>query len=147
MKLRIQKLHPAAKVPQYSTDGAGCFDIHAILDQPKTIFLGESITIQTGLAFEVPEGYVLMIYSRSGQAFKHGTRLANCVAVIDSDYRGEVMVKLTRDYEIDTEALSVKDGDRVAQGMIIPVPRVEFEVCEQLTMTDRGNGGFGSTGK
>lgn len=146
MKVRIQKLHPAAQEPVYATDGSGCFDIRAVLDQSKTIYLGESALIPTGLAFEIPEGHVMLIYGRSGHAFKHGTRLSNCVAVIDSDYRGQVMVKLTRDYETDTEAMTVHHGDRIAQAMILPIPRIEFEVAEQLTLTDRGDGGFGSTG-
>jgi dUTP pyrophosphatase len=146
MKLRIQKLHPAAQAPKYATDGSACFDIRAVMDETKTIFLGESVSIRTGLAFEVPEGHVMLVYGRSGHAFKHGTRLANCVAVIDADYRGEVMVKMTRDYETDTQAMTVSHGDRIAQAMIVPIPRVEFDVCEQLTLTDRGQGGFGSTG-
>lgn len=147
MKVKIKKTHPDARTPEYATDGSGCFDIRALTDEPVTIYLGESKVFDTGLAFEIPEGHVMLIYSRSGQAFKHGTRLANCVAVIDSDYRGEVKIKLTRDYETDTEALTVCNGDRIAQGMIIPVPRVKFEEVQELSETDRGNGGFGSTGK
>ena len=147
MKVKVKKLHPDAKIPEYATDGAGCFDIRALTDSPKTIYLGESHAFRTGLAFEIPDSHVMLIYSRSGQAFKHGTRLANCVAVIDADYRGEVKVKLTRDYETDTEALTVCDGDRIAQGMVIPVERVTFEQVEELGATERGAGGFGSTGK
>lgn len=148
MKVKVKKLYPSASLPEYATDGSGCFDIRAaVLGNPVTVFLGESHTFNTWLSFEIPEGHVMLIYSRSGQAFKHGTRLANCVAVIDSDYRGEVMIKLTRDYEIDTQALTVAHGDRIAQGMIIPVPRVQFEEVEELSETGRGSGGFGSTGK
>lgn len=89
-----------------------------------------------------------MIYSRSGHGFKTNTRLANCVGVIDSGYTGEVMVKLTMDDQLleDELDLYVKPGDRIAQAMLIPVPRVEFEVCEQLTLTERGDDGMGSTG-
>lgn len=148
MRMRIQKLHPAAQEPVYATDGSACFDIRAVIDgDPETIFLGESVTVRTGLAFEIPDGHVMLIFGRSGHAFKHGTRLANCVAVIDSDYRGEVKVKMTRDYENDTHALTISHGDRIAQAMVIPAPKIVFEVCEQLTMTDRGDGGFGSTGQ
>jgi dUTP pyrophosphatase len=102
----------------------------------------------TGLAFEVPEGWALMIYSRSGHGFKSNTRLANCVGVIDSGYTGEVMVKLTmddqyKDPEID---LFIRPGDRIAQAMLVQVPRVTFEVVEQLSISERGDAGFGSTG-
>ena len=147
MKINIQKLHPDATIPRYATDGAACFDIHAILDAPVTLYRGESVIIRTGLAFEVPDGYALMVYGRSGQAFKHGIRLANSVGVVDSDYRGEVMVKLTREYETATNPITIETGDRIAQAMVIPSPRVEFEVSEQLTLTDRGQAGLGSTGK
>jgi dUTP pyrophosphatase len=147
MKLRIQKLHPAAQEPQYSTDGAACFDLVAVDVQTHShVRRSHPITLRTGLAFEVPEGYVMLIYSRSGHGFKNGVRLANCVGIIDSDYRGEVMVRLTADDPCCAD-LIVHEGDRIAQAMLMPVPRVEFEVCEQLTLTDRGEGAFGSTGK
>ena len=146
MKLRIQKLHPLATIPEYATHGAACFDIRAILDDPVTLYQGESVVIGTGLAFEIPDGWSLLIFGRSGHGFKHGTRLGNCVAVIDADYRGEVMVKLTREYAAGTDPMTIEDGDRIAQGMLVQVPRVEFSVSEQLTLTDRGQGGLGSTG-
>lgn len=84
-----------------------------------------------------------MVCSRSGHGFNYGVRLSNCVGVIDSDYRGEVMVKLHNDSE---DTYWVEAGDRIAQAYIVPVPRVVFEVAEQLSITERGNGGFGSTG-
>ena len=146
MKMRIQKLHPLATVPQYATDGAACFDLHAILENTITLFQGESIVIGTGLAFEIPEGWTMLIYGRSGHAFKHGTRLGNSVAVIDHDYRGEVMIKLTREYSAGTDAMTICQGDRIAQAMLVQVPHINFEVCEQLSITDRGQGGLGSTG-
>lgn len=142
MNLKICKLHPDAIVPQYATEGAACFDIHAI--EPGTVTHFGATTFRTGLAFEVPEGYALMIYSRSGQGFKNGHRLANCVGVLDSDYRGELMVRLHNDKPIGYE---YDAGDRIAQAMLIQVPKVEFEVVEQLSLTDRGEGGFGHTGK
>ena len=86
----------------------------------------------------------MLVYSRSGHGFKYGVRLANCVGVIDSDYRGEVGVKLTADQT--SEGFFVRNGDRIAQAMIVPVDRVEFEEVEKLSDTDRGTGGFGSTG-
>ena len=146
MKVKVKKLHKDAQMPEYATDGSGCFDIRAVLDGPQSIYMGESSAIRTGLAFEIPEGHVMLVFSRSGHAFKHGTRLANCVAVIDSDYRGEVMIKLVRDHELSTQVMTVANGDRIAQAMVIPVPKVEFEVCDELSSTDRGQGGFGSTG-
>jgi dUTP pyrophosphatase len=144
MKLRIQKLHPAAQEPTYGTEGAACFDLRAIEPDKTNVGFLRPLIVRTGLAFEVPQGHVMLIFSRSGHGFKSDVRLANCVGVIDEDYRGEVMVKLTGD---GPEALQVKEGDRIAQAMLMPVPRVQFEVCEQLTLTDRGAGGFGSTGQ
>jgi len=146
MKLRIQKTNPAAQVPEYATDGSACFDLHAVLDAPTHIVASMPQTIRTGLAFEVPDGYAMLVFSRSGSGFKNDTRLANCVGVIDSDYRGEVMVRLTRDQTTKSEPMMIRSGDRIAQACLVPVPRVKFEVCEQLTLTDRGAGGFGSTG-
>jgi dUTP pyrophosphatase len=151
MKLKIRKLHPDAIVPKYATDGAACFDLHAVtIDNFETsseTIPGTTMVIATGLAFEVPEGYALMIYSRSGHGFKNYTRLVNCVGVIDSDYRGEVMVKLATDSLDDGAAdpLNIKPGARIAQACLVPCPRVEFEVVDQLSETARGDG-FGSTG-
>lgn len=154
INLKIKKVHPDAIVPSYATSGAACFDLHAIwpstaMRQP--LFPGETMTIRTGLAFEIPEGYVMLIFSRSGHGFKNDVRLANCVGVIDSDYRGEVLVKLRSDDELlpatpDGSVLSIGPGDRVAQAMLVPVPRVVFEVAQKLDETERGSGGFGSTG-
>jgi len=153
MKLRILKLHPNAQVPVYATEGAACFDLHAAtVDGAQYIGSscehGNPIECGTGLAFEIPEGHVMLIFSRSGHGFNFDTRLANCVGVIDSDYRGEVKVKLTRDPRDEfVPTLRFQHGDRIAQALILPVPRVEFEVAEQLTITQRGAGGFGSTGQ
>lgn len=147
MKLRILKLHPDAKVPEYATDGAACFDLHAL----ETSSGGDFMTVicHTGLAFEIPDGYAMLIFSRSGHGFKNDVRLANCVGVIDSDYRGEVMVKLTKDKPWgagETPHLFVHAADRIAQAMLVPIPRVAFEVAEQLSITERGENGFGSSG-
>lgn len=105
----------------------------------------EPHTYSTGLAFEVPEDHVMLIFSRSGHGFKNDVRLSNCVGVIDSDYRGELKVKLTCD-KIGW-GLEVNAGDRVAQGMIIPVAKVSFEEVSELSETVRGTKGFGSSGK
>ena len=149
MNIKIKKLHPDAIVPTYGTDGAAAFDLYACVvgdDRDRAyIAHGESVEVDTGLAFEVPDGYAMFIYSRSGHGFVDDVRLANCVGVIDSDYRGPVQVKLTAD--AGSGGFGVCVGDRIAQAVILPVPRVEFEVVDTLAPTARGTGGFGSTGK
>lgn len=141
ISVKVKKLHPDARLPVYGTDGAGCFDLAAL----DSNYVAEESTarIRTGLSFEIPSGHVMLIFSRSGHGFKNDIRLANCVGVIDADYRGEVMVKLTSDGLND---LAVNAGDRIAQAMVIPFPRVAFEEVEELSSTERGEGGFGSTG-
>jgi dUTP pyrophosphatase len=141
MKLKICKLHPDAKTPTYATPGAACFDLHAV--NGGRVIAHQTGTFGTGLAFEVPADHVLLVFSRSGHGFKHGLRLSNCVGVIDSDYRGELKVQLRNDTHI---AFEFDPGDRVAQAMVVPVPQVEFSVVEQLSITERGQQGFGSTG-
>jgi len=147
--LKIKKIHPDAITPTYATDGSACFDLYACgigVEDCQAVYPEFSQLIRTGLAFEIPKGHVMMIYSRSGHGFKNDIRLSNCVGVIDSDYRGELMVKLCSDAVHLDDGMDVKDGDRIAQAMIIPVDRVEFEVVEELSDTERGDGGFGSTG-
>lgn len=149
MNLKIKRLHPDAIIPLYATPGAACFDLHAILedkDQKVPVAYGQPTIFSTGLAVEIPHGWVMLIFSRSGDGFKRDTRLANCVGVIDSDYRGELRVKLTRDPD-ESELLVVSHGDRIAQAMLFPAERIEFEVVDELSETERGTGGFGSTGK
>lgn len=154
MNLKIKKLHPNAVVPTYATDGSACFDLYAATVGNASyvgqlLSHGSPVTCGTGLAFEVPEGWAMMVYSRSGHGFKNNTRLSNCVGVIDSDYRGELLVKLTMDDEyLDPEIeLEVKQGDRIAQAMLIPIEQVSFEIVDELSETKRGTGGLGSTGK
>lgn len=144
MNLKIKKLHPDAIVPSYATSGAACFDLHSLVEDFNPTPTGPTHIFRTGLSFEVPFGWALMIYSRSGDGFVRDTRLANCVGVIDSDYRGEVKVKLTVD-DLHGQ-VTARAGDRVAQAMLVQVPRVEFEIVDELSDTDRGTGGFGSTG-
>ena len=138
--VRVKKLHPGALLPDYQSAGAACFDLHTT--HPEHIAANGATVFRTGLSFEVPEGHVMLIFSRSGHGFKTGVRLSNCVGVIDSDYRGEVMVKLTS----DGSELHVNAGDRIAQAMIVPVPRVRLEWSEELGDTIRAHGGMGSTG-
>lgn len=147
MNIKIKKLSQLAKTPTYATDGSGCFDIYAINPLATLVHEGYPATFDTGLAFEIPPGYGMFILSRSGHGFNFDTRLANCVGFIDSDYRGEVKVKLTCDQEHEEAMLlAVKAGDRIAQACILPVPRVGFEITEELSETLRGEGGFGSSG-
>ncbi len=145
MKLKVKKIHHDAVIPQYATSGAACFDLCAVLNEDVFVSDSYPAIIPTGLQFEISEGYVMMIYSRSGHGFNHDVRLANCVGVIDSDYRGEVKVKLANDSE-SWAGLRVSNGDRIAQAMIMPVTQVTFEETDTLSDTERGTGGFGSTG-
>ena len=142
MDIKIKKLHSSAQDPTYGTDGAACFDLYSVAD--TVVHARDSTVIRTGLVFEIPEGYVMRIYSRSGHAFKYDVRLSNCVGIIDSDFRGEVMVKLANDN--NDVSLHVKTGDRIAQAEITPVIRVGFKEVEELSDTKRGEAGFGSTG-
>jgi dUTP pyrophosphatase len=149
MLIKVKKVDPNAIVPKYQTEGAACFDLHACLEKEESIDLGHiysTVVIATGLQFEIPEGYVMLIYSRSGHGFKHDVSLSNCTGVIDSDYRGPVQIKLSKNIEAESKSLTIKHGDRIAQAMIIPISRVELEEVEELSETERGAGGFGSTG-
>ena len=136
MKVKLTKLHPSAVIPTYATDGSGAFDLTALTKSGQTY--------GTGLSVELPKGHVMFIYSRSGMGFNHGIRLANCVGVIDSDYRGEIMVKLQSD---QSGSAYPAPGDGIAQGIILKVPYIEFEEVEKLSDTQRGVNGFGSSGK
>lgn len=140
LNVKIKRLHPSAVIPSYATDGSGCFDITSLEMVQQE---GNTAVYTTGLAFELPPGKVLMIYSRSGHGFNRGIRLANCVGVVDSDYRGEVAVKLTRD---NNGIWFPAAGDRIAQGLIQDARQVRFVEVEELSSTARGTGGFGSTG-
>lgn len=140
MKIKVKKLHKDAQLPIYATGGAGAFDFYST--NYGLIPRNGQYVFNTGLAVEVPEGHVMLLFSRSGDGFKHGVRLANCVGVIDSDYRGEVKVKLHSDEELKI----VTKGERIAQAIIIPVQQVFFEEVEELSSTERGDNGFGSTG-
>lgn len=147
MQIKIKKLSPKAKMPTYATDGSGWFDLYSTNQVAQLVQEGFPVEFGTGLAFEIPPGYGMFVLSRSGHGFKFDTRLSNCVGCIDSDYRGEVRVKLTCDVEREGGVpMSIMPGDRVAQACIIPLPRICFEWAEELGATERGAGGFGSTG-
>lgn len=146
-ELNIHLSRPSARIPTYATSGSACFDIYAVLDEPVPVCNGEPVIIPTGLKFDIPVGYALMIYSRSGHGFNSDVRLSNCTGVIDSDYIGELMVKLTQDVDHCEGVFWVNHGDRIAQGMLIPVEQVTFKQVNEPPQqkTDR-QGGFGSTG-
>ena len=141
--MKIKKLDSRAIIPTYGTKYSAGADIYAIVDTPIVIRPGETKMIQTGLSLEIPNGYVGLVYARSGLASKSGIAPANKVGVIDSDYRGELMVAL---YNQSNSNYIVENGLRIAQLVITPYIQVEFEEVEELNSTERGQGGFGSTG-
>lgn len=144
MKIKFKKVKPNAIVPRYATSGAAGMDLCACLDHPVIIGRGDRMLIFTGLAVELPSAeYVALVYPRSGLASKHGITLANCVGVIDSDYRGEIGVCLYN----TREPYTINPGDRIAQLVITPVAQPEIEEVDELSDTVRGMGGFGSTGR
>lgn len=145
LRVKFKRLNSRAVMPKYATPGAACFDLHAVADNNHFVCQSCPTVVRTGLAVEVPQGHVMLIFGRSGLAFKHDLRLANCVGVIDSDYRGELLVKLTSD-DVNDLAFKITDGARIAQAMIVALPTVALEEAEDLSVTARGAGGFGSTG-
>ena len=140
MKVKIKKLHPDAVIPTYSKAGDAGMDLTAISEKWNED--NSMVTYDTGLAVEIPSGHVGLIFPRSSVS-KTTLSLSNCVGVIDSGYRGNIMVK----YRYLEEGYAYEAGDRVAQLIILPYPQVEFEEVTELSETDRGEGGFGSTGK
>ena len=140
--LKIKRVNRRARIPAYQSDGAACFDLHALLDAPAVLLPRESLILRTGLAVEMPPGWRMDVFSRSGHGFQHGVTLANSVGKIDADYRNELMVCL---YNAGKLPITVSDGDRVAQAELNPVFRVDFEEVLDLSSTSR-TGGFGSTG-
>ena len=140
----VKKLRPHAVLPTYGSAQAAGADLRACLDQDVTIAPGETVFLPTGLAMEIPLGYAGLVLARSGLASKRGLAPANKVGVIDSDYRGEITVAL---HNHGSQPQTVSHGDRIAQLLIVPVLAPPFEEAEALSDTDRGTGGFGSTGK
>lgn len=154
--LKIKRYADDVKSPVYSTKGAACFDVHAYTyEGQRDFWMGineeDTAVFGTGLFFEIPKGKALMVYSRSGQAFNHDVSLSNCVGVIDSDYTGELMVKLRKEKNPDKgswgiSSFDVQSGDRIAQCMLVDAPQVEFEFVTELHQTERADKGLGSTG-
>ena len=145
MKLFVQRLDPRAPLPAYQTPGSAAMDLAALLDAPVTIAPRALVNIPTGLAIALPDaGWVALVFARSGLGIKHGIALSNGVGVIDSDYRGELRLGLTN---LSATPYTVQPGDRVAQLMVVPVARACVLELDELPATQRGAGGFGSTGK
>jgi dUTP pyrophosphatase len=145
MKLNVKKLHPKAILPTYGSAGAAGADLYALPEgDPIVIEAGHTVMIHTGLAMAIPEGYAGLVYARSGLASKRGLAPANKVGVIDSDYRGELMVAL---HNHGTQPQTVEPGERVAQFVLTPVITACFAETDDLDSTERGEGGFGSTGR
>lgn len=145
MKVLFKKLDPTAILPRYATPGSAGADAYVPLSaDPVTIRPGETVFIHTGLAMAIPEGYVGLVYARSGLASKQGLAPANKVGVIDSDYRGEWMIAL---YNQSDSLRVIQPGDRIAQLVIAPVVTPDLEETDELDDTLRGSGGFGSTGR
>ena len=148
MGLKIKALSPKIgndiPLPYYATPGAAAMDLHACMDEAAVIPAGGRTVIPTGIAIALPSpDYVALVFARSGLGIKHGIAPANCVGVIDSDYRGEILVGLQNSGDTD---FTVRPGDRIAQLMITPVVQAAIQMVDNLDQTQRGAGGFGSTG-
>ena len=139
----VQLLDPRAKLPAYGSPDAAGADLYVLTDGPVTIAPGETVLLHTGLAFAIPKGYVGLVCARSSLGAKKGLAPANKVGIIDADYRGEVRVALHNPGGVPQV---VEDGDRVAQLLIVPYLTAEFIRTDELDATQRGSGGFGSTG-
>lgn len=146
MQINIKRLNDNAKLPTRGSEYAAGYDLYANLESDTGIMPGQTVKIPTGIAIEIPEGYFGAIYARSGLATKQKIRPGNCVGVIDSDYRGEVIVALHHDSDGGDEPYIVANGERIAQLVIQPYLNVEFNEVNDLSDTVRGSGGFGSTG-
>jgi dUTP pyrophosphatase len=141
MQIKVKIKTISTEVPEYKTNGSAGVDLKSIED--KIIYAGSTSLISTGLFIEIPEGYEGQIRPRSGLALKHGITLLNSPGTIDSDYRGEIKIIVTNLGKAD---FSVKKGDRIAQMVFTPVVKAKFEIVDELTDTERSDGGFGHTG-
>jgi dUTP pyrophosphatase len=141
MKIKIKKLHPNAQIPTYAKAGDAGMDITAIT---KTWDEFDNVVYGTGIAIEIPEGYVGLLFPRSSNAKKR-TLLSNSVGIIDSGYRGELIFKFKVIDKLFSNSSTYAIGDRIGQLIVLPYPKVEFEEVTELSITERGEGGFGST--
>jgi len=143
VEVKIKKLNPKATLPAYQTEHAAAMDVHACIDTPITLQPLERAMIPTGLAFEIPEGYEMQVRARSGLSIKHGLTMVNGVGTIDADYRGELNILVIN---LGQEPFVIEPDMRVAQLLVTKYDKVVWNVAETLSETDRGEGGFGSTG-
>ena len=143
MNINVKKLNDTAIVPTRGHEGDAGFDLYACLDEPITIRAGKTVNVPTGLSIAIPDGYFGAVFARSGLATKQGLRPANCVGVCDAPYRGEYIVALHNDSDEDRV---VNPKDRIAQLIIMPFLTAQFNLVSELDETERGAGGFGSTG-
>lgn len=145
MEIKIKKLYKDAMIPSRGSEQAAGYDLYACLGGFEECEISPNTTMKvgTGIAAEIPEGYFGAVFARSGLATKKGLRPANCVGVVDSDYRGEIMVALHND---DKEPQTIQAYERIAQLVILPYLNVSFKEVDELSDTERGEGGFGSTG-
>ena len=143
VKVSFRRVSALARIPTRGSEKAAGYDLYAALEERVRIAPHETVKIDTGLQFEIPDGYFAAIYARSGIAAKEGLRPANCTGVCDSDYRGNYIVALHNDSD---KTRNVEPGERIAQMVVIPYLSVSFEEVDELSGTERGAGGFGSTG-
>ena len=144
MQVKIKKLTETAKMPTRGSKAAAGYDLYVDSEEPVTIMPGETKPLFTGIAMEIPEGYFGGVYARSGLATRQGLRPPNCVGILDADFRGNIGVGLHNDSK---EPQTIQPHERVAQIIIQPFASVEFIEADELSETERGTGGFGSTGK
>ena len=144
MQVKIQYLNDKVPKPEYATSGSAGMDLSASMEEAILVPAGGRVLIPTGIAIQIPEGYGGFVFPRSGLSFKKGISMCNCVGVIDSDYTGEIKVAV---HNISQEEYTINPGDRIAQMVFLPVPQAELIPCESLDETERGSGGFGSTGR
>lgn len=143
-KINIKKLNENAVVPTYGSEFSAGADLYALADEPIVIEAHKTVLVHTGVAMEIPTGYVGLVFARSGLATKRALAPANKVGVIDSDYRGEIMVAL---HNHGDEPKTVENAERIAQLVLVPYLTAEFDEVDELSDTVRGEGGFGSTGR
>lgn len=140
-QLIVELLTDTAQMPRFATPGSMCFDIYADETEPVTIYAGRAYTFNTGIKLQIPYGYGMEVYSRSGHGFKHGIRLGNCIGIIDHDYRDELKIRLHND---SCEPYTVQVGERIAQARLVELVRTRIV---SGVVEETGRGGFGSTGK
>jgi dUTP pyrophosphatase len=143
MQIRFRKIHPDAIVPEYQTPGSAGLDLHARIPHEIHLWPGVRYTCPTGIAIELPEGFEGQVRPRSGMAIKHGVTLCNSVGTIDADFRGEICALLIN---LGSDPMTIEPGMRIAQLVIAPIIRAELVRHEDLSDTERGEGGFGHTG-